>query len=119
MDGSAWGAAREFAFHCREDALNHGAFSIQFCWKAPSHLQAPARCLTTRAALSGDDAIGLQLLAAKGMIAFGIKFGVGQHTADWSMLMRLSYQRGQRGAVVPGRLTGMLGQNQLPLHTVL
>ena len=24
-----------------------------------------------------------ELLAAKGMIAFGVKFGVGQHTADW------------------------------------
>lgn len=54
-----------------------------------SHLKAHARCLATGAALGGDDAVGLQLLAG---VALEIKFGVGQHAAYWSMLMRFSYQ---------------------------
>ncbi len=81
-----------------------------------SHLKAHSRCPATGAALGGDDAIGLQLLATKDKVAFRIKFGVGQHTAHRSMLMRVRYQNGQSGTVVPRGLAGVLGQNQLPLH---
>jgi hypothetical protein len=65
MDGSAWGAAREFAFHCREDAFDEGAFSILLGWEAFSHLKPHTRCLAIGAALSGDDTVGPQLLATK------------------------------------------------------
>lgn len=48
-----------------------------FSWEAHSHLEPHSGCLATGAALGGNDAVGLQLLAAKGTVAFGIKFGVG------------------------------------------
>jgi hypothetical protein len=91
-------------------------FPLDLCWKALSHPEPYSGCLATGAALSGDDAAGSQLLTAKDMVALGIKFGVGPHTTYWSVLMGLSDQLWQGSAVVPGRLTRMLRQNQLPFH---
>ena len=116
VQGSAGGTAREFAFHCREDAFDRGASSILFCGKVLAHLEAHTGCPATGAAFGRDDTLSLELLAAKGVVAFRIEFGVGQHATYGCLPMRLGNQHGQRGAVVPGRLSRMLGQDELPLH---
>jgi hypothetical protein len=60
--------------------------------------------------------MGMELLTAEGLFAFGIELGVCQDAADGHLPMRPSHQHRQRGAVVPRRLPCMLGQNQLPLE---
>jgi len=116
VDGSAGGAAGEFALDSREDAFDQGAFPVQFCWEVLAHLEAHTGCPTTGAAFSWNNAVCLQLLATKSMIAFGIELGVGQHAARRRLLMRPCHQHGQCGTVVPWRLAGRLSQNDLPFH---
>jgi hypothetical protein len=60
--------------------------------------------------------LSVELLAAEGVVAFGIELGVGQHAADGSIIMRLAHQDRQSGTVVPRRLSGLLSQDDLPLH---
>lgn len=81
MDGSARGAAGEFAFYRREDGLDKGAFPILFCWEVLLHLQAYTRCPLTGAAFGRDDAVGLDLLTAEGVVALRIDLGIGQRAA--------------------------------------
>jgi len=81
-----------------------------------SHFQAHTRRLATGAPFGRNDAVCLQLLAAEGMVAFGIELGVGQHAADGRVPLGASHQRGQHGAVVPRRLPRALSQNQLPFQ---
>lgn len=64
------------------------------------------------AAFGRDDALRLQLLAAKPVVAFGIKLCVGQRTADGRHLIRCERVR----AVIPGGLSCALRQDQLPVR---
>ena len=76
MQSSVGSPAREFAFYCREDAFDQGAFSILFSGEVLPHLEAHAGCTATGAAFGRDDTLCLELLAAKGVVAFGIELGV-------------------------------------------
>jgi hypothetical protein len=110
------GARQESLRLTAEKALDQGTHSVLFGWETFSHLKPHSGGSATGTAFSGNDAIGLEFLAAKGMVAFGTKFGVGQHTAYGPMPMRLGDQQRQSSAIVPGSLTSVLGQDQLPLH---
>lgn len=116
MQSSARGAAREFAFHGREDTFNQGAFSVLFCGEVLAHLEARPGCSAIGTAFCRDDALSLELLAAEGVVAFRVELGVGQHATDGSKLVCLAYQDRQSGAVVPRRLTGPLSQDDLPFY---
>lgn len=50
MNGSAGSTAGEFAFHCREDTLDHGAAAAEFTREVLAHLTEPpvARRLVNR-----------------------------------------------------------------------
>ena len=63
------------------------------------HLEAYTGCPATGAAFGRDDPSGLELLAAEGVIAFGVELGVGQHAADGSMFVRLAHQDRQSGTM--------------------
>jgi hypothetical protein len=116
VQASARRTAREFTFHSREDAFDQGAFSVLFCGEVLPHLEAHTGCPATGAAFGRDDALRVELLAAEGVVAFGIEFGVGQHAADGSVFMRLTHQNRQSGTVVPRRLASPLSQDDLPFH---
>jgi hypothetical protein len=77
VQGSSGRAAREFTFHCREDTFDQEAFPILFCWKVLAHLQAHSGCAATGAAFGRHDTLSLELLAAEGVVGFGIELGVG------------------------------------------
>ena len=115
-DGSAGSAAGELAFDGGEDTFDQGAFPVEVPRKVLPHLAAHSGCATAGETFSWDDAIGLQLLAAEGVIALGVELGISQNAAYRGVLMCLPQQSGQRGAVVPWRLTSRLSQDDLPLH---
>ena len=106
MQGSARSTAGGFAFHRREDTLDQGPAAIQFSREVFPHLTAHAGGAARGEALGGHNAAGPERLAAKAVIAFGVKLGVGQHTADGRVCVGLPHQSGQCGAVVPGGLPG-------------
>jgi hypothetical protein len=56
------------------------------------------------------------LLAAEGMVVFGIELGVSQQATNGRMFMRLAHHDRQRGAVVPRSLTRPLSRDDLLLH---
>jgi len=101
VQSSAGCAAGEFALHGGEDAFDQGAFSILFSGEVLAHLKAHSGRPATGATLGRNDALSLELLAAKGVVAFRIELGVGQYATDGSMLVRLAYQDRQSGTVVP------------------
>jgi hypothetical protein len=80
------------------------------------HLEAYTECPTTGAAFGRDEILGLELLAAEGVIAFGVELGVGQHAGDRSMFVRLADQDRQSCTIVPRRLASPLSQEDLLLH---
>ena len=87
-----------------------------FCGEVLAHLEAHTGCSATGTAFGWDDTLSLELLAAKGVVTFGIELGVGQYAAYWRLPMRLGNQHRQRSTVVPRCLSRMLGQDELPLH---
>jgi hypothetical protein len=114
---SAWSTTGQFALGNPEDSLDQGTAAIFLTRKIGTHLRTNAmngpRLFPT---LGGDDAEGMKLLTNKGVIPLGVELGIGQHTADRSLGMRLRDQAGQVGTVVPGGLTRRLRQNELPLQ---
>jgi len=110
------GAAGEFAFDGREDAFDQGALSIEIAREVLSHLSADSGRTAAGEAFGGDDAIGFQLIAIEGVVAFRVEFGVGQHAANRSVLLGLSHQHGQRGLAVPGSLSCALSEDDLAIH---
>jgi len=64
------GARQERLRFTAEKTLDHGAFSILPFWEVLAHLKAHTECSAAGAAFGGDDALGLELLAAEGVVAF-------------------------------------------------
>ena len=116
MERSARCARREFTFHGGKDAFDQRAQGIELGWEMLAHLKAHTGGPATGAALGRYYAVGFELLAAEGMVAFGIELGVGQHAADGRVPMCTAHQRRQRGTVIPRCLPRPLGQNQLPFQ---
>src|SRR5581483_9959989 len=103
---AARGSSCQFSCGHREDSLDQGAAAILFARKIGTHLRTnamnPPGLFPT---LGGDDAEGMKLLTNKGVIALGVELGIGQHTADRSLGMRLRNQAGQVGTIIPRCLT--------------
>ena len=114
---SAGSAAGEFAFGNGEDSFNQGTTAIFLTRKMVSHLGADAvNAPGFLPTFGGDDAQGVKLLADKGVIALGIEFGIGQHTAHGSVGMGLRDEFGEMSTVIPRGLTRRLCQDELPLQ---
>ncbi len=116
MQGSVGRAAREATLHCGEDTFDQEASPALFCGEMFPHLEAYTGCPATGAAFGRDDILGLELLAAEGVFAFGVEPSVGQHAADGSRPVRLAHQDRQSCTFVPRCLASPLSQDDLPLH---
>ena len=104
------GAGGEFAFDDGEDRFHLGSLPVGLLRKSPAHLSANAHA-TAATTRGWNDAARSQPFANVSMVLFGVKFGVGQHQADWRNSVGRIHQIGQTPAIAPGCLPSALRQN--------
>jgi hypothetical protein len=70
----------KFAFDCAKDTLGLDALAIKLCGKVAAHLCSHSSKFPARfASLSGDKALGAELVADVLMVALAIELRIGQY----------------------------------------
>jgi hypothetical protein len=118
LEGAAWCAGRQLAFDRGEEARDQDAPAREVRWKlltplSPSPLNPP-RCT---APFGRDDALGLQGLAHRLLVALTRELGIRQHQPDRDPLVGGVDTWAPRGTVMGRAAARRLGDHDAPIHS--